>query len=197
MQTALERRASRTTEHPLTAEETARLAELSTFDQVVSDYQRDIYRTILAIVRDESLADTLTQDTFVKAWQKRRSFRGSGDLKHWLLRIAVNLTRDEIRRRRRSPLVAFEEDFTHPKDSSPDAERRLISSEIGARIRIELESLSPRQRVVFTLRHYEGHSLESIAKITEMKPATARVHLHRATLRMRKALAVFTRGGRR
>src|ERR1051326_6818464 len=70
------------------------------FDAIVRLHQRRIFRLLLAMLRDEDIAETLTQETFLRAYRKRADFRGEGRLDGWLMRIAVNLGRDHIRSRR-------------------------------------------------------------------------------------------------
>lgn len=182
------------TDSSATSAETDRL---DAFESVMAEHQRAVFRTLLAIVHDEPLADSLTQETFVKAWKSRKSFRGDGELKSWLMRIAVNLARDELRRRKRWWTISpTEEPVSRLRDESPTADALVEAGQIGRAIREALETLSARQRVVFALRHYEGRSLEEIAAMIGMKPATARVHLHRATARMRRELAHWRAGGK-
>lgn len=162
------------------------------FDDVMRSYQRDVFRTILSIVHDEMVADQLTQDTFVRAWKKRKSYRGDGEILHWLLRIGVNAARDELRRSRRWINLSsiMEPGFASKlRDAHPTPDRLAESRDISETIRKTLDELSVRQRLVFTLHHYEGHTLEEIARLTGIRPSTARVHLHRATSRLREALA--------
>lgn len=70
------------------------------FDQLVRQHQRRIHRVLLALVRDADVADTLTQECFLRAYQKRASFRGESSVQTWLVRIAINLARDQAKSRR-------------------------------------------------------------------------------------------------
>src|SRR5215831_13764734 len=70
------------------------------FDTLVRQQQRRIYRVVYAMLHDVDAAETLTQDTFLRAYQRRRDYRGEGSVEGWLLRIGVNLARDYLRSRR-------------------------------------------------------------------------------------------------
>src|SRR6185369_10976811 len=72
------------------------------FDEIMRQHQRRVYRVIYLLVRDADVADTLTQECFLRAYQKRASFRGECRIETWILRIAVNLVRDHARNRRAS-----------------------------------------------------------------------------------------------
>src|SRR5512136_2354512 len=67
------------------------------FDRIVLQHQKQIYRMLLNIVRDSDVADTLTQECFLKAFKRRSSFRGESSLLTWLVSIAINLARDHNR----------------------------------------------------------------------------------------------------
>src|SRR5690242_2836350 len=73
------------------------------FDEIIRLHQRRVYRVIYLLLRDADAADTLTQECFLRAYKNRRSFRGDCRVETWLLRIAVNLVRDQGKSRR----VAF------------------------------------------------------------------------------------------
>src|SRR5207237_5211333 len=70
------------------------------FDEIVRQHQRRVYRVLFLLLRNSDAADTLTQECFVRAYEKRSSFRGEARIDTWLLQIAVNLARDHSRNRR-------------------------------------------------------------------------------------------------
>src|ERR1700739_458204 len=83
---------------PLTQEQT--VLELADFDEVVRLYRSRIFRFIMASLADRDVAESLTQDCFLKAYNARNQFRGESSLSTWLTRIALNLVRDHLRSRR-------------------------------------------------------------------------------------------------
>src|ERR1043166_5348553 len=77
---------------------------------IVERFQRKIFRVALAIVRDETEADTITQDTFIQAYANLAKFEGRAELETWLSRIAINRSRDSLRRRKFLSLFTTSED---------------------------------------------------------------------------------------
>lgn len=163
------------------------------FGLLVERFQRKIFRVAFAIVRDEMEADTVTQDTFVQAYTNLAKFQGRSEFETWLTRIAINKSRDSLRRRRFVSLFTTndndEEEFIiEPVDVRPDPERAFFSAQLRAAIERAERSLSAQQKVIFRLRHYENLSLEEIARNLGLRAGTARAHLFRAIRKIRKEL---------
>jgi RNA polymerase sigma-70 factor (ECF subfamily) len=160
---------------------------------LVERFQRKIFRVALAIVRDETEADTVTQDTFIQAYTNLAKFQGRSEFETWLTRIAINRSRDVLRRRRFVSLFVItdegeEQMVIEPVDDRPDAERQLIASQLRVAFARAERSLSPQQKVIFRLRHYEDMSLEDIATHLGLKAGTVRAHLFRAIHKIREHL---------
>ncbi|MGZ5476949.1 MAG: RNA polymerase sigma factor [Thermoanaerobaculia bacterium] len=163
------------------------------FGILVERFQRKIFRVALAIVRDEMEADAVTQDTFIQAFTNLAKFQGRSEFETWLTRIAINKSRDSLRRRRFISLFTTndnnEEEFViEPVDMRPDPERQLFSTQLRAAIDRAERSLSAQQKVIFRLRHYENLPLEEIARNLGLRAGTARAHLFRAIRKIRKEL---------
>jgi RNA polymerase sigma-70 factor (ECF subfamily) len=163
------------------------------FGILVERFQRKIFRVAFAIVRDEMEADGVTQDTFVQAYTNLAKFQGRSEFETWLTRIAINKSRDTLRRRRFVSLFTVndsneEEYVIEPVDTRPDPERQLASVQLRAAIERAEHSLSAQQKTIFRLRHYENLSLEEIAQHLGLRAGTARAHLFRAIHKIRKAL---------
>ena len=166
------------------------------FAILVERFQRKIFRVAYAIVRDDAEADVITQDTFVQAYTNLAKFEGRAGLETWLTRIAINRSRDSLRRRRFVSLFRFRDDgvgdsetMLEPVDELPDPERELMSAQLRVAIQRAERQLSPQQKVIFRLRHHENLSLEEIADHLGLRAATVRVHLFRAIHKVRKELA--------
>ncbi len=164
---------------------------------LVDRFQRKMYRVAFAIVRDEAEADLVTQDTFVQAYTHLTKFEGRAGFETWLTRIAINRSRDTLRRRRFVSLITFrdeesdEERMIEPVDERPDPERQLLSSQLRTAITRAEKQLSPQQKTIFRLRHYENLPLEEIAGHLGLNAGTVRAHLFRAIHKVRKELAVW------
>ena len=162
---------------------------------IVSRYQKRVFRMAFAIVRNETEADTITQDTFVQAYLSLAKFQGRSELETWLTRIAINRSRDWLRRRRFVSLFSSREGSTEeeiliePVDDRPDPERELMSSQLRVAIQRAERRLSSQQKVIFRLRHYEDLTLEEIATHLGLRSGTVRAHLFRAIQKIRQELA--------
>jgi RNA polymerase sigma-70 factor, ECF subfamily len=166
------------------------------FGLLVERFQRKIYRVAYAIVRDEIEADTITQDTFIQAYTNLAKFQGRSEFETWLTRIAINRSRDFLRRRKFVSLFSRDEDderegFIEPVDERPDPEREIMSFQLRAAIERAERMLSAQQQVIFRLRHYENRSLEDIAGLLGLRAGTVRAHLFRAIHKIRKQLEAF------
>jgi RNA polymerase sigma-70 factor (ECF subfamily) len=175
------------------------MTALDDFTPLVQSHQRRIYRVLLGMVRDPDAAQNLTQECFLKAYQRRASFRGEANVGVWLLKIAVNLARDHRRSRLREFWLRFSSSSEEVEDLGqrlPDPhasqERVLVGREEVASVWSVVEKLSPQQREVFILRFVEEMSLEEIAAATSLKVGTVKTHLFRAVHAMRQRL----KGGR-
>jgi len=172
------------------------------FAVLVERFQRKIFRLALAIVRDDMEADTITQDTFIQAYTHLAKFQGRSEFETWLTRIAINRSRDSLRRRRFVSLFGGEvgeEDgmMFEPVDERPDPEREIMARQLRVAIDRAEGKLSGQQKVIFRLRHYENHSLEEIAELLGLRAGTVRAHLFRAVHKIRKELAEWKQGKNR
>ena len=164
------------------------------FGILVDRFQRKIYRVAYAIVRDDVEADTITQDTFIQAYTHLAKFQGRSEFETWLTRIAINRSRDSLRRRRFVRFFSGDSDenregWVEPVDDRPDPEREIMAHQLRAAIERAERLLSSQQQVIFRLRHYENHSLEEIAELLGLRAGTVRAHLFRAIHKIRKELA--------
>lgn len=168
--------------------------------------QRRIFLLCQRMLGEADEAGSATQDSFFKAYRAlERSETPPDDPAKWLTRIAVNTCLDRLRSRRwqfwrRRPNQEDEQLILAMAPSgSPDAEDRLFARQIASRLAAALDKLSARQRAVFTLRHYEDHSLEEIATVLGLDVGTVKAHMARAVAKMReelKDLYAQHRGGR-
>jgi RNA polymerase sigma-70 factor (ECF subfamily) len=168
------------------------------FAMLVERFQRKIFRVARSIVRDDAEADSITQDTFVQAYTHLARFEGRAELETWLTRIAINRSRDSLRRRRFVSLITLRDDesetILEPVDDRPDPERQLLATQLRAAILKAERQLSAQQKTIFRLRHYENLSLEDIAEHLGLRSGTVRAHLFRAIHKIRKELAEWRTG---
>src|SRR5579863_1185948 len=162
------------------------------FSTVVSTHRPQIFRFLLASTRDPDLAETLTQDCFLKAHRNWSSFRGESSAMTWLMRIAINLQKDHWRNRRmqfwrqtRTNAVDLDEASEWLPSGESSQEHRLLARERVQQVWRAVDGLSERQRTVFLLRYVEELELTQIAATTGLSEGTVKAHLSRALSRVR------------
>lgn len=135
------------------------------FNQLVLRYQERIYWVVRRLISDHDQADDIVQDVFVKAYHALKSFKGDSSFYTWAYRIAVNLSLNEIRRRKVHRTFSIDEsDFQYESDETHPLEK-LESEERTRLIKKAIERLPEKQKKVFVLRYYEELPYEEIAKI--------------------------------
>ncbi len=166
------------------------------FDALVRRYDREVLRLTMKVTRSADEAADLYQEAFLKTYRSLGHFRFESSFYTWIYRVATNVCLDHLRRQKRrneiQPLTAPDEPEyfqTLPDDkASNDPERATHSREINRRIHIAMEALSPRERIVFELRHYDGLKLRKIGEMVGTTEETAKNCLFRATQKLRLAL---------
>lgn len=166
------------------------------FDALVRRYDREVLRLTMKVTRSADEAADLYQEAFLKAYRSLGHFRLESSFYTWIYRVTTNVCLDHLRRQKRrneiQPLTAPDEPEYFqavPDDkASNDPERATHSREINRRIHTAMESLSPRERIVFELRHYDGLKLRKIGKMVGTTEETAKNCLFRATQKLRLAL---------
>jgi RNA polymerase sigma-70 factor (ECF subfamily) len=165
---------------------------LDDIDSIVATYEQRIFRFHLVSVRDRDVAQSLTQDTFLRAWNARASFRGDCAISTWLMRIALNLVRDHTRtdrfrfwKRVSETAVDVSDISSHVPHRDSSLESRLIANEQLTLVWESVAQLSERQRNVFLLRFLDELELSEIANITGLPVSTVKTHLYRALASIR------------
>jgi RNA polymerase sigma-70 factor, ECF subfamily len=165
------------------------------FNAVIETYRPRVFRFALASTRDRDLAETVTQDCFVKAHHGWQQFRGEATVQTWLMQIAVNLIRDAVRNRRlqfwkraQRDAVDLDEASEWVRDRAPSPEDRAAARQQVAAIWNVVAGLSDRQRTVFLLHFMEGMNPGEIEAVTGITRAAVKVHLFRAIHAVRERL---------
>jgi RNA polymerase sigma-70 factor (ECF subfamily) len=169
---------------------------MSSIETLHELYAQRIFRFLVASLRDRDVAETLTQETFLRAWTARDQFRGDCSAITWLTRIALNLVRDHTRTNRfrfwrqvAQTAVQADDLAAHLPQAGMSTEASLIAHEQLGLVWESVGKLSERQRTVFILRFVEELELADIAEITGLPISTVKTHLYRslATIRAKHA----------
>ncbi len=176
----------------------AKQGNMTAFEQLVQRYDKRVFTIAATYVQSSDDAKDIYQEVFIRVYRGLRKFEHRSEFSTWLYRITTNVClshRARDKRHLHSPLQQEHEDAdgsTHTKgdvlkgDGSSD--QRAMSSEISHHVNVAMESLSPQQRMVFSLRHYEGYKLKEIATMMKCSEGTVKKYLFTATHRMRKKL---------
>jgi RNA polymerase sigma-70 factor, ECF subfamily len=171
------------------------------FEELVHRYDREVLRLALNLLHRPEDARDVYQEAFFKAYKNLHRFRFECTFYTWLYRIVTNVCLDHMRRRNsrpedQAPEVANESDAT-PADffdrqkeirTAANPERHLMGKEIGRKITAALRMLSPRERMVFEMKHYEGLKLRAIGDALGTTEETVKNSLFRATRKLRAQL---------
>jgi RNA polymerase sigma-70 factor (ECF subfamily) len=163
----------------------AQAGDLHAFERLYRESERKVYGLCCRMSADPSLAEDLTQEVFVRAWQKLGSFRGESAFSSWLYPLTVNVVLSERRaRRRRTAKVTTTDDLT-PFDTPRPAKH---GPETGFDLERAMAELPPGARAVFVLHDVEGYRHEEIAQLLGVAEGTSKAQLHRARKLLREAL---------
>lgn len=162
----------------------AQAGDVPAFEQLYRDHVGRVYALCLRLSGDVARAEELTQDVFVRAWEKLESFRGESAFGTWLHRLAVNVVLGERRSEGRRAARLVEDEAAMSSAPTPRA------SEPGARLDLEraIAALPPGARTVFVLHEVEGYGHGEIAEMTGRAEGTCKALLHRARKLLRETL---------
>ena len=179
----------------------AQAGDTSAFEELVRAYDQSVLRLALSMLRSPEDARDVYQETFLRVYRNLNQFRFDCSFHTWLYRIATNLCLDQLRRRKvrkeEPTVVATAEGTLDRTDTAPetrvdgDPHRHLFSGQIRKRVKEALGELTPRERMVFELRHYDGLRLRKIGEVLGTSEEAAKNCLFRATQKMRTALGEF------
>ncbi len=163
----------------------ARQGDLAAYDDLVKRYQERIYATIYHMTSNHEDANDLAQESFIKAYQALKSFKGGSTFYTWLYRIAVNKTINFLKQRKNRTHMSLNDlDFNAEHDPdlvaliSDQTPRRAAGlSELQEKLNEALLKLSEPHRLVVVLHDVQGQSHEEIAKIMECNIGTVRSRL--------------------
>jgi len=168
------------------------------FEQLVRAYDQSVLRLAMNLLRSPEDARDVYQEAFLRVYRNIHTFRFDCSFHTWLYRIVTNICLDHLRkrkvRREESAVVDTAEGPVDRMDSfeqegpHSDPERRLWNRQLGSRIDAALRDLSPRERMVFELRHYQGMRLRAIGDVLGTSEEAAKNCLFRATQKMRVVL---------
>ena len=180
--------------------ERVRAGDVALFEILMRRYNQRLYRVARAILGDESEAEDVMQEAYVRAYRHLDQFAGAARFSTWLTKIAVYDALARARQRRR--FVGIEELTEHPDFARPptsmaerDPEQQVLARERHILLEAAIEALPPPYRSVFVLRDVEEMSTAEVAACLGLSEDAVKVRLHRARARLRRYLSDRLRAG--
>jgi len=179
----------------------AQAGDQDAFGQLVRAYDQSVLRLAMNLLRSPEDAQDVYQEAFLRVYRNLDSFRFDCSFHTWLYRIVTNLCLDHMRRRKvrkeESAVVLTPEGPVDRSDTLTEAradgdpQRSLFSGQLRRKIKEVMNGLTPRERMVFELRHYQGLRLRQIGEMLGTTEEAAKNCLFRANQKMRAALGEF------
>jgi RNA polymerase sigma-70 factor (ECF subfamily) len=171
--------------------ERAQAADAEAFAELAGRYERRIYSLALHYSHDAQDAEDLSQEAWLRAFRAINTFKGESSFYTWIRKITINCFLNHERTpfaRLRSMLPQANQD--PPRAIPHDSEHMLHDRILVQKVMVALGQLTPRQRLIFILKHQEGMTYEEIAKVVGCSTGTAKKAVARALVRVRAQLHV-------
>jgi RNA polymerase sigma-70 factor, ECF subfamily len=177
-----------------------RAGDMAAFDYLLARYRRPIIHFMYRMVHNESVAEELAQEVFLRVYRSRESYRAEAKFSTWLYRIATNLgvnhARDTRHERAASTVYLDETDSetgTTPDvaDSTPGAEDKILQRERMAAIKQHVMALPERQQMAVLMHKYEGMDYKQIGEVLKLSESATKSLLFRAYQTLREKLKGF------
>ncbi|MFL0253180.1 sigma-70 family RNA polymerase sigma factor [Clostridium neuense] len=147
---------------------------------------KTLYGFLIKLTGDANFSEDLVQETLMKAMIHIKSFKGESKFSSWIIQIALNLYRNELKRNKKFEVINIDENFN--LKSKDDIENTLQVKLQVERALLELQNMSYEKRVTFILKHYYGYSLEEISSIMKCSDGTVKSRLHNTVKRLKNIL---------
>jgi len=174
---------------------------MDAFEQLVQRYDKRVLTIAAGYVNSSDDAKDIYQEVFIRVYKGLSKFQYKSEFSTWLFRITTNVCLSHRMRGRRHTHTSLDQEV-NDEDGQPHALKETLTdntaadqqthdAEISMRVEQALKTLSPRQKMVFSLKHYEGYKLKEIAEMMKCSEGTVKKYLFEATARLRKQLKDF------
>ncbi|MDH5588702.1 MAG: sigma-70 family RNA polymerase sigma factor [Gemmatimonadota bacterium] len=169
------------------------------FRQLLSRYERPVFSLVYRMVRDRTLAEDLSQEAFIRAFNAIGSYDPKYKFSNWIFKIANNHTIDHLRKKKLNTVSIHGSPHAGTADevqqtsvvvvsTDENPEERLEHKELGGEIEEAIGELRSEYRTVILLRHVEGYAYDEIAEIMDLPLGTVKTYLHRARGELKERL---------
>jgi RNA polymerase sigma-70 factor, ECF subfamily len=166
--------------------ERSRRGDEDAFRTLVEQYQRLLFGTAYLILKDSPAAEEAVQETIVKMWKHLLSLRDSRSIRAWLIRIVVNESKQQLRKKK---FITVPLDEAAEIAESDDTDELMMRNEDNHALVKALELLSPEQKEVIILRYFTELTVPEIAKVTDTREGTIKSRLGRALDRLHEIMS--------
>jgi len=183
----------------------ARSGDSDAFRVLVERHSRALFRLSYRMTGNETDAEDVVQETFLRAYRQLGRFDGRANFGTWLYRIAANCALDLVRARTRrgertaseAPAESGERDpLALVSSNAPGPDRLAISGQVRQRMAEAMNELSPVERTAFVLRHFEGMCMEEVGRALGCQQGAAKHSVFRAVQKLRRALEPLVSTGK-
>lgn len=168
--------------------------EKELFELLMRRYNQSLYRAIRSYLKDDTETEDAMQDTYLKAFQKLRQYRGDAAFSTWLLKIGINEALQRIRKkqnlqdRTNGALVPADNIIALPDITHINPEKLIIQKETQQLLERAIDQLPEKYRTVYILKEVEGMDTIEVAKCLELTPNNVKIRLHRSKALLKDAL---------
>jgi RNA polymerase sigma-70 factor (ECF subfamily) len=174
----------------------ARAGDAEAFRRLVERHSRDVFRLAYRMTRNEHDAEDVVQEAFLRAYRNLDRFEQRSNFGSWVYRIAANCAYDSLRARDRRQESAFSMTGDEANDGpapempsgAPTPDRLVFGGEVRRRVGLAMRRMSALEKSAFTLRHFEGLSIEEIGRALDLDASAAKQSVFRAVRKVREAL---------
>ncbi len=171
----------------------------SAFQALVERHKKKIYFLAYDVVGNHHDAEDISQEVFIKMFRSLKTFRRDAKMSSWLYQITVNTSIDHLRRKSSKPLKSmddldktnFQEKLAGSRNAAGNPEQSAEAVIMQNRVSQALQKVSPRERSVFVMRHYNELKTREIAEILNISQGTVKALLFRAIRKLRKELSFY------
>jgi RNA polymerase sigma-70 factor, ECF subfamily len=181
----------------------AQRGNMDAFEQLIQRHDKRVLTIAAGYVQSSDDAKDIYQEVFLRVYKGLSKFQYKSEFSTWIYRITTNVCLSHRSRKKDYLHTSIDQNINNEEgqpysliDTLSDnvsADRQTYDSEIALRVEQALKTLSPRQRMVFTMKHYEGYKIREIAEMMKCNEGTVKKYLFEATARLRKQLKDFAR----
>jgi len=171
--------------------EASKRNDANSFRKIVESYQAMIYSLAFRLMCDDEEAKDVVQETFIRVWTNLQAYKADKKFSTWIYAIATNLSLDKLKSTKRNIQKNSVDETLCNLVSSENIEQRLINSELAGIILELTNTLTPKQKIVFTLRYLEDLEVEEIIQITGMNAGKIKSNLFLARQAIRQKLEKY------